>query len=121
MTPEERNALKEALIEEKSSLDAGKQSVFDVVTTHGFSEQLIKSITENCQHIFTIDYLMENFPIFNFQHAVTILEYIREVFEDVPAITELVSIVSRLLLIYLTMKVVEIFSLKIKTGLMIRN
>ncbi|XP_068742255.1 uncharacterized protein [Montipora capricornis] len=94
VTPEERNALKEALIEEKASLDAGKQSVFDVVTTHGFSEELIKSITENCQHIFTIDYLMENFPIFNFQHAVTILEYIHEVFKDVPAITELVSIVS---------------------------
>lgn len=69
MTREERNALKEALIEEKSLLDAGQQSVFGVVATHGLSMELITSVTGDCQHIFTVDYFTENFPIFNIQHA----------------------------------------------------
>jgi len=90
VSPEERNALKEALLEEKARLDAAQQSVFDTVTIHGFSVELITSVVADCQHIFTIDYLTENFPIFNFQHAVTILEYIHEIFYDLPAITELV-------------------------------
>lgn len=69
MTREERNALKEALIEEKSLLDACQQSVFGVVATHGLSMELITSVTGDCQHIFTVDYFTENFPIFNIQHA----------------------------------------------------
>ena len=77
VSPEERNALKEALMEEKARLDAAQQSVFDTVTTHGFSVELITSVVADCQHIFTIDYLTENFPIFNFQHAVAILEFIK--------------------------------------------
>ena len=90
VSPKERNALKEALMGEKACLDAAQQSVFDTVTTHGFSVELITSVVADCQHIFTIDYLTENFPIFNFQHAVSILEYIHEIFDDLPAITELV-------------------------------
>ena len=43
-------------------------------------------------HIFTVEYLTENYPILNIKHTVTILEYIYEIFEDIPAITELSEI-----------------------------
>ena len=56
---------------------------------HGFSTELVSAVTADCEHIFTVDYLTENFPIFNIKHAVTILEYIHEIFEDISAITEL--------------------------------
>lgn len=92
VTREESKAFKEALLEEKVCLDAGQQSVFEAVSTHGFSTQLITAVTADCEHIFTVEYLMENFPIFNIQHAVTILEYLHEIFEDIPAIIDLVEI-----------------------------
>lgn len=102
VTSEERKTFKQALMEEKARLDAGRQSVFEAALTHGFSTKLVAAVTAdfkymNCfkytsHHIFTVEYLTENYPIFNIKHAVTILEYIHEIFEDIPAITELSEI-----------------------------
>ena len=89
VTSEERKTFKKALMEEKARLDLGQQSVFEAALAHGFSTELVRAVTADCEHIFTVDYLTENLPIFNIKHAVTILEYIHEIFEDIPAITEL--------------------------------
>ena len=89
VTSDERKTFKEALMEEKACLDLGQQSVFEAALAHGFSTELVRAVTADCEHIFTVEYLTENFPIFNIKHAVTILEYIYEIFEDIQAIAEL--------------------------------
>lgn len=92
VTSEERKTFKQALMEEKARLDAGQQSVFEAALTHGFSTEPVAAVTADCEHIFTVEYLTENYPIFNIKHAVTILEFIHEIFEDIPAISELSEI-----------------------------
>ena len=75
VTSEERKTFKEALME-KARLDLGQQSVFEAALAHGFSTELVSAVTADCEHIFTVDYLTDNFRIFNIKRAVTILEYI---------------------------------------------
>ena len=92
VSSEERKTFKQAHMEEKGRLDAGRQSVFKAALTHRFSTELVTAVTADCERIFTVEYFTQNFPIFNIKHAVTILEYIHEIFEDIPAITELSEI-----------------------------
>ena len=117
VTSEERKTFKEALME-KARLDLGQQSVFEAALAHGFSTKLVSAVTADCEHIFTVDYLTDNFRIFNIEHAVTILEYIHEIFEDIPAIIELSEMFPLLTLlprpwswynmIYLTLKKLKV-------------
>lgn len=103
---------------EKARLDLGQQSVFEAALAHGFSTKLVSAVTADCEHIFTVDYLTDNFRIFNIEHAVTILEYIHEIFEDIPAIIELSEMFPLLTLlprpwswynmIYLTLKKLKV-------------
>ena len=79
-------------MEEKARLDAGQQAVFKAALAHGFSTEFVTAVTADCEHIFTVEYVMAKFPIFNIKHAVTIFEYIHELFEDISAITELSEI-----------------------------
>ena len=46
-------------------------------------QELIDSISSNCQYITTIDYIMDNFPIFNRLVAKEILTIIDEIFNDI--------------------------------------
>lgn len=64
VTSEERKTFQQALMEEKARLDADQQSVFEGALTHGFSTELVTAVTADCEHIFTVEYLTENFPIF---------------------------------------------------------
>lgn len=55
---------------------------------HGFSTQLIDDIVDSCDNIFTIDDIINNFPVFLFANALRILEVIQEIFLDVPHFEE---------------------------------
>ena len=49
----------------------------------GFSEELIAAVLKNCAHIFSLDYIVNNLPVFSHQHALHILELINDVFDDI--------------------------------------
>ena len=49
----------------------------------GFSTELVGAVLKNCAHIFNLDYIVNNLPVFSHQHARHILEVINEVFDDV--------------------------------------
>lgn len=54
---------------------------FDLATE--LNQEIIEAITSKCQYIFSIDYIMENFPVFNKQVALEILTIINEIFDDI--------------------------------------
>lgn len=51
--------------------------------THGFSDNVIKEIVYDVQHIFTAEYLIENHHIVSLPLARDIMEIIQEQFEDI--------------------------------------
>lgn len=49
----------------------------------GFSDSLIDVIVKNCEYIFDLDYITKNVPVFSEDHAVEILQIIKDVFGDI--------------------------------------
>ena len=90
--PEDKEALRSALIGLKERFDSTGLSAFDPVSTHGFSSELIEAIVSDCAHCATLDYLMASFPLFSEEHAFLVLEILHEIFEDIPGIEELMQI-----------------------------
>ena len=83
---EDKECLKEALHEVKLSLDLRSGlTLFDAfgMITHGFSDNVIDSIVDNCGKIHNINDLMQCGLISSLHVAVTVLEVINEVFEDI--------------------------------------
>lgn len=90
--PEDKEALRFALIGLKERFDSTGSSAFDPVSAHGFSSELIEAIVSDCEHCGTVDYLMASFPLFSKEHAFAVLEIFHEIFEDIPGIEELMQI-----------------------------
>ncbi len=90
--PEDREALRSALIGLKESFDLTGLSAFDPVSTHGFSFEVVEAIVKDCEHCGTLDYLMGSFPLFSKEHAFAVLEILHEIFDDIPGIEELMEI-----------------------------
>lgn len=90
---EDKETLELALRELKDSFtnSSGHLAVFGSVSAHGFSDELISAVIEDCNYIFTTDYLMSNEPIYCFKHAILILEIFNEIFEDIPAFNEIME------------------------------
>ena len=86
VSPEDRECLKEALHEVKLSLDLRSGlTLFDAsgMITHGFSDNVIDSIVDNCGKIHNVNDLMQYGFISSLHIAVTVLEVLNEVFEDI--------------------------------------
>ena len=60
--------------------------------THGFSDNIIESITLNCNKIFNIHDLMEYGFILSIHLALVVLEVFNEIFEDVEIDTSLYNV-----------------------------
>ncbi|XP_068756193.1 ATP-dependent helicase wrn-1-like [Montipora capricornis] len=90
--PEDKEALRSALIGLKERFDSTGSPAFDPVSTHGFSIELIEAIVSDCAHCATQDYLMASFPLFSEEHAFVVLEILHEIFDDIPGIEELMQI-----------------------------
>ena len=67
--PEDKEALRSALIGLKEQFDSTGLSAFDLVSTHGFLIELIEAIVSDCAHCATLDYLMASFPLFYEEHT----------------------------------------------------
>lgn len=92
ISAESRQVFREALVDLKGQFDKGQLSVFDSVSTHGFSESLINSLALNCEYLFTLTGLMDDFPLYSVTHGIAILEVLDELFEDIPGVEELLEI-----------------------------
>ena len=60
--PEDKEALRSALIGLKERFDSTGLSAFYPVSTHRFSTELIEAIVSDCAHCATLDYLMAFIP-----------------------------------------------------------
>ena len=105
VTDDDRTCLKEALQEVQLSLavSAGV-TLFDSsgLITHGFSDNIIESITLNCYKIFNIHDLMEYGFISSIHLALVVLEVFNEIFEDVEIDTSLYNIATLTVPVYNT-------------------
>ncbi len=59
--------------------------------TTGFSATLIKAVLSKARYIFTIEYILDNLPVFKMEHAIAILHMVADVFEDFEASVNPVS------------------------------
>lgn len=92
VTTENMEALRCALLGLKEQYDSEGLSVFDPVSSHGFSSPLVKALVNNAETIATIDYLMDTFPLSSQKHAIAVLEIFNGIFEDIPAMEEIMQI-----------------------------
>lgn len=86
VTEDDRTCLKEALQEVQLSLAVSSGVTLcdsSGLITHGFSDNVIESITFNCEKIFSIHDLMEYGFISSIHVALIVLEVFYEIFEDV--------------------------------------
>jgi ATP-dependent DNA helicase RecQ len=84
VSDQEKNNLRDALQELVSQINMGRAAVFDMVSTHGFSAQLISDIVDNSYRIFTVNDILTQFPVFSITHAYRILDVLQELFMDIP-------------------------------------
>ena len=94
VSPESKQVFRDALVDLKSQFDKGQLSVFDSVSTRGFSKSLIDLLVQNCEYLFTLSDLMDGFPLYSVSHGVAILEVLDELFEEIPGVEELLDIVN---------------------------
>ena len=82
VTEGDRKTLEEALYEVLADMRHRGLSL-DESSSHGFSKELIEDIVKNCQHIFTVQDVMTNFPVFSLLNSLRVLEVVQEVFIDI--------------------------------------
>lgn len=82
ITDEQKAVLKEALSEVQRNVSKGSgNGAFGEM--HGFTQELISDVVGKCDKLFTIEDIKTNVPVFSKNHAITILEIINEVFNDI--------------------------------------
>lgn len=84
--------LTDSLMEVKDS-PIKSNSVFDDISCHGFSQQLVQDVVANCHHLFTVNDILELCPIFSIVHALKVLEVIQEQFLNIPNFDEFLDII----------------------------
>lgn len=82
VTEDDKALVRELLLEYKMSLVPSKPLFTSIAHCTGFGDVLINSVVEHCAHIFDLDYIMDNLPVFSKEHAQEILMVCFEVFED---------------------------------------
>ncbi|XP_078662113.1 ATP-dependent DNA helicase RecQ-like [Branchiostoma floridae x Branchiostoma belcheri] len=87
---DQRALIRKVLEDFKESLSQNVPLLTTDVECTGFSDELIDSVVEHCEYIFTLTYVMDNtkIPVFNREHAKEVLRIISEVFEDIEDIEE---------------------------------
>ena len=79
---EERAFLKEVLLENLSSKESS--SIFGMgALVNSLDSETVETIVDKCQYIFSIDYVLDNFPILSHALAHEIVVIINEVFGDI--------------------------------------
>jgi superfamily II DNA helicase RecQ len=97
VTVQDKQDVRDALSDIKDSLPSGC-TVFGSSSCHGFSEELIECITDNCHCIFTLNDVNTYLPIFTVHHGLKILEVFDEIFDDIPQFDSLSCIFNEVVL-----------------------
>ena len=80
----DRQFLQQMLSEIK--IEAGSSIFGTVGLSCGLDDEVIEAIANECQYIFSIDYIMANFPVFSKELAVEILKVVNEIFNDIAEV-----------------------------------
>lgn len=78
---EDKSCLKEALTE---LVEGSCNNAFGAVSCHGFSNELVEDIINNCHRLFTVNDVFECLPVYSLDHCLKILEIIQEIYGDIP-------------------------------------
>ena len=89
VSPEDKEILKEAIIEYKNSLCSSTHLVLDQVRSHWFSDSLVKDVIKFCMEIFTLHDALEKLPVFSISQAKAILEILDEIFQMYQTVRKL--------------------------------
>lgn len=91
-TNQDKLDLTDSLKEIQDSL-VRRHSVFDGVSCHGFSDQLVQDVVANCHRLFTISDILELCPVFSLNHALKVLEITQELFLDIPNFDNIMDVI----------------------------
>ncbi len=78
----DRNLLREVLVDLQQS-KIYQTSIFGSALLDTIHDELINELVEKSESIFTVDYLMDDFAIFNVSTAKEIIQVFNEVFGDI--------------------------------------
>lgn len=79
---DDEDLVRELLLEYKMSIVPHQPLFTSIAHCTGFGEVLINSVVDHCKHIFDLEYIMDNLPVFSKEHAQQILVVCHEVFGD---------------------------------------
>lgn len=90
ITEQDKGDLQSALVElqEKLNSDISFPLLGNRLVAHGFSDEVIEGIVSDANHIFDIEYLIENHYVSSMQLARDIVEVIGELFEDIDVVSD---------------------------------
>ena len=82
VTDEERSLLKEVLLE-NLTFNKNDHSVFGIASfVDSLDAETVRMIVEDCQDIFSTDYILDNLPALSHELAQKVLLAINDIFED---------------------------------------
>ncbi|KAL9988747.1 hypothetical protein ACROYT_G003230 [Oculina patagonica] len=93
VSEEDKETLREALYEIKSTLDMKSPFIFDSKSGHGFTNSLVNDLVASAARIFSLSDILKKFPVFNIGHGKLILEIFYEIFEDIEDFEEMMATV----------------------------
>ena len=88
---------------DKQDLESGLYEVVNLIfdtmrlldlntTPPDYIKQLVEVIMERAHAIFTVNDIVENYPVFSSHHALKIIELFNEIFEDIPNLDTMVEV-----------------------------
>ncbi|XP_028404069.1 putative ATP-dependent DNA helicase Q1 [Dendronephthya gigantea] len=83
VTPEEKDTFVEVLHDLNVENKKCGSILGSSVLGNKIDDTVIEDIGEDLKHVFTTDYIMDNFPVFNEQLAIQILSVIQDIFMDI--------------------------------------
>ena len=87
VSEEDKCILHDALKEQQMNISSYNAIIaLGSVSSHGFSEQVIKDVVENCNKIFSVEDVITYSPIFSRNQAMEVLSIFSEVFNDIEEV-----------------------------------
>lgn len=83
----------ESALYEVVNLICDTMRLLDLNTTPpDYIKQLVEGIMERAHAIFTVNDIVEYYPVFSIHHALKIIELFNEIFEDIPNLDTMVEV-----------------------------
>ncbi|CAB3977751.1 Hypothetical predicted protein [Paramuricea clavata] len=87
VSEEDKCILHDALKEQQMNISSSNAVIaLGSVSSHGFSEQVITDVVENCNKIFSVEDVITYSPIFSRNQAMEVLSIFSEVFNDIEEV-----------------------------------